>query len=131
MKHIIIAIVLIAGLLVAGRFIFFNENKDNIEAIVEIKEEILDREVIIEIESGNTFSDITENVGIGGTLMTEILEATTDIYDLTKIRVGREMKFYFDKHFNGMTYQWYNIFRPAEQNLTILRKTVKTHTLNG
>ena len=42
-----------------------------------------------------------------------------------------KMKFYFDKHFNGMTYQWYNIFRPAEQNLTILRKTVKTHTLNG
>jgi murein DD-endopeptidase MepM/ murein hydrolase activator NlpD len=39
--------------------------------------------------------------------MTEILEATTDIYDLTKIRVGREMKFYFDKdtdEFKEMVY---------------------------
>lgn len=97
MKYIVAVIFIVAGLFLAGRFIFFNENKENIQAISEVKAEILDKEVIVEIDSGMTFSDITENVGISGTLMTEILEATADVYDLTKIRVGREMKFYFDK----------------------------------
>jgi predicted helicase len=29
------------------------------------------------------------------------------------------MSFYFDRHFNGMTYQWFNMFKPNEKNVTI------------
>jgi predicted helicase len=30
-----------------------------------------------------------------------------------------KMNFYFDRHFNGMTYQWFNIYKPGQPNVTI------------
>jgi len=99
MKYIVIAIIIVSGFFLANRFIFFDKDStdSHLQPVSEVKAEPLDREVIVEIESGMTFSDITEEVGISGTLMQEILTASEDIYDLVRIRVGREMKFYFDK----------------------------------
>ena len=78
---------------------FFTKNSQFIdkEAQAEVVEEPKDREVIVTVEDGMTFSVITEEVGIGGTLMTEILTVSEEVYDLVKLRVGREIKFYFDK----------------------------------
>ena len=99
MKYIVIGIFIISGLFLASRFLFFDKNgaDSNMQPISEVKAEPLDREVVVEIESGMTFSDITEQVGIGGTLMHEILASSEDVYDLVKVRVGRQMKFSFNK----------------------------------
>ena len=37
----------------------------------------------------------------------------------TLYRPFTSLNFYFDKHFNGRTYQWFNIFRADEKNVTI------------
>jgi murein DD-endopeptidase MepM/ murein hydrolase activator NlpD len=98
MKYIIIGIIAISGLFLASRFLFFDKNNEDshLQPISEVKAEPVDREVVVEIESGMTFSDITEDVGIGGTLMHEMLTASEEVYDLVKVRVGRQMKFSFD-----------------------------------
>ena len=97
-KYIIIVVLLIIGTIVSSR-VFFTKNSQFIdkEAQAEVVEEPKDREVIVTVEDGMTFSVITEEVGIGGTLMTEILTVSEEVYDLVKLRVGREIKFYFDK----------------------------------
>jgi len=97
-KYIIITVIIVVSALVLGR-VFFTKNSQSkdLEQQAEIIEVPKDREETVTVESGMTFSTITEEVGIGGTLMMEILDASDDVYDLVKIRVGREIKFYFDK----------------------------------
>ncbi|MCB9802401.1 M23 family metallopeptidase [Candidatus Nomurabacteria bacterium] len=94
----------------AGRLLIFSaETSENVNAPGhEAQAEVTDREVLIEIESGMTFSTVAENAGIGGTLMMNILEATEDVYDLTKIRAGKSIAFYFDREteqFKKMIYE--------------------------
>jgi len=95
-KYIIIVAVfiLVIASFVAIRFNF--PGQQEISNLPEVQAEPLDREVVINIESGMTFSVITEEAGLGGTLMYELLEASEDVYDLTSVKVGKPMKFYFD-----------------------------------
>lgn len=96
-KYIIIIGTIVVGIVVFG-LIFSNRNGQADEQKLEnVIEETKDREVIVTVESGMTFSTISEEVGLGGTLMSEILNASLDVYDLVKIRAGREIKFYFNK----------------------------------
>ena len=121
MKYVIIGIIIVSGLFLASRFIFFDKNDldSNLQHVNEAKAEPLDREVVVEIESGRTFSDITEEVGIGGTLMHEILTASEEVYDLVKVRVGREMKFYFDKETDEFKQLIYPVDTEEELYITV------------
>ncbi|MBT4209789.1 MAG: M23 family metallopeptidase [Candidatus Komeilibacteria bacterium] len=96
MKKYIISILLLAISGLASGCIFEGKSKD-IEVPEVIIEEPRDREEVVLIETDMTFSTISEEVGIGGTLMMNILAVSEEIYNLVKIRVGREIKFYFDK----------------------------------
>jgi len=142
-KYIIIGLVIVVGALAVGR-VFSTKNSQLIDS--EVPAEIVepqDREVIVTVESGMTFSTISEEVGIGGTLMMNILEASEDVYDLVKIRVGRDIKFYFDKDTDEFVRLIYPIDTEeelfveydSEGNLTAVRKAidyqVKIKTVEG
>ncbi|MCD4760787.1 M23 family metallopeptidase [bacterium] len=120
-KYIILFIIIVIVGAIWGIQFWFNSSSEDVSA-PEVKAEELDREVVVGIESGNTFSDITENVGISGTLMHEILDATTDVYNLTKIRVGREINFYFDKDTDEFVKMVYPI--DTEEELYITRNGI-------
>lgn len=143
-KYIIIGFLVVVGAVVFGRvFSAKNSQSNDISAPAEMVEESPYREEIITVESGMTFSTISENVGIGGTLMTEILETSENVYDLVKIRVGREIKFYFDKNTNEFVKLIYPIDTEeelfveydAEQNLFAERRLIdyqiKIKTVEG
>lgn len=95
-KYYIFIILIIGAVLVLG-LVFWPKNSHNNNSPAEVIAEEPDREVIVAIESGMTFSTICEEVGIGGTAMTDMVATAEDIYSLTSIRVGRQIKFYFDK----------------------------------
>lgn len=116
-KYIIVIFIIVVSALVLGRVFFTKNSQSSDKEDPEIVEESKDRETIIQIESGMTFSSITEEVGIGATLMTELLTASTDVYDLVNIRVGREIKFYFDKTTNNFVRLIYPI--DSEEELLI------------
>lgn len=92
---IIIAVfVLVIASFITIRFDLFGGQE--ISNLPEVQAEPLDREVIINIEAGMTFSVITEEAGLGNSVMYELLEASEDVYDLTSVKAGKPMKFYFD-----------------------------------
>lgn len=95
-KHFIGIILLIGVILILG-FVFWSNNSPETAPMAEVIVEDPDREVIIDIETGKVFSAITEEVGIGGTAMNAMVEAAEGVYSLTRIRAGRQIKFYFDK----------------------------------
>ncbi len=74
----------------------------------EVHAKVLDSIVAIEIEPGMTFSIITDKAGLSYDVMQELLSSSKDVYDLTKVRAGKEMKFVFDnntKDFKQLVYQ--------------------------
>ncbi|MDP2812373.1 MAG: peptidoglycan DD-metalloendopeptidase family protein [bacterium] len=96
-KNIFLAILILGILMLAGLF-FFNKNASNQAKVVqEVVAEELDREMAITIESGMTFSIICEQAGVDYALMNDILASAKDIYDLSSVRAGKEIKFIFDK----------------------------------
>ncbi|MFA6307753.1 MAG: M23 family metallopeptidase [Patescibacteria group bacterium] len=97
-KYIIIIVFVVLGAAVLARVFFTKHNQSSaLDGPSEIVEELSYKEEIVTVEPGMTFSTISEEVGIGGTLMMNILSASEDVYDLVKIRAGREIKFHFDK----------------------------------
>jgi len=130
MKYIIIT-VLIIGVIIAGRFIFFTKDsqENNIEAISQVQAKDLDREEIVDIESGMTFSDICTQVGIDHSDMMAMLEASSDVYDLTKVRVGRRIKFYFDPKTDEFKQMVYPI--DTEEELFITPQKVEIEDEDG
>ena len=96
MKKLIISILLLAISGLASGCVFSDESS-HIDAAEVLVEELKDREEVVLIETDMTFSTISEEVDIGGTLMMEILTVSEEVYDLVKIRVGRDIKFYFNK----------------------------------
>ena len=119
MKYLLIVIILV-GLLVAGRFIFFNETSPSEEVVAQE----LDREVVVNIAAGSTFSDITEEVGLGGTLMQELLMCSEETYDLVRIKAGKDIKFYFDKDTDELNRVVYQI--DSEEELYITKDELGT-----
>ena len=71
-------------------------NRDNLIAQEALAEE-QGRKVIVTIEDGDTFGVITEELGIPYETVSTIIASSTPVYDLTSIRAGKEMAFYFDR----------------------------------
>lgn len=119
MKKYQILIFLLIGIVAVLSFVFWPNNSDESAPIAEVQAEETEREVIVDIEDGMVFSTITEEVGIGGTAMNEIVSSTEDIYSLTRIRAGRQMKFYFDKVTNEFVKLVYPIDTEEELFVTV------------
>ncbi|RJQ34166.1 hypothetical protein C4566_02490 [Candidatus Parcubacteria bacterium] len=119
MKYII-SILLIIGVIIAGRFIFFSKNspETSLEPVSQVQAKDFDREQTVDIESGMTFSDICAQVGIDHAIMLEMAEASSEVYDLAKVRVGRKMKFYFDRETGVFTKLIYPIDTEEELFVT-------------
>lgn len=94
-KYIILFIILAVALVASGRFVLSRAQNNNAsqEPDVVVPQ---DKEIVVDIESGMTFSTICETAGIGATLMNELLESSNDVYDLARLKVGKPIKFYFD-----------------------------------
>lgn len=97
-RYLVLILMIIGAVFFAGRVLIFSaDNSENIDPLAsEAQAKTTDKEVVVEIEPGMTFSTVAETAGIGGTLMMEIITASQDVYDLAKIRAGKEIIFYFD-----------------------------------
>jgi murein DD-endopeptidase MepM/ murein hydrolase activator NlpD len=116
-RYILGGLLLIVVILFAGRLFSAAEAEKTIEAerIAEAEKiALMDREVVIEIESGMTFSIIAEKAGLEHALMTELFEASAEVYDLSKVKVGKPIKFYFDKSTDQLTKMVYQIDSESE-----------------
>jgi len=96
-KYLLIIVIILAGLAVFGGIFLFTNKKD-VSGIPQVGAEELDREVVVEIASGQTFSEVTEAAGLDVNLMASIVSVSQDVYDLSNVRAGRELRFYFDKN---------------------------------
>jgi len=90
-KYFLIILVLLIGVV-----FYFRPSISQVDEI-EVIPEIKDEQVILEIESGMTFSIIIDQIGLEYEVMQALLESSKDVYDLTKVRVGRDIIFIFDK----------------------------------
>lgn len=108
--YLLFVVLLLVGIFIAN-FVWFTDKSEDSQPNVQVEEivEILDREEMVEIESGMTFSDVTEKVDLGTSVMQALYDASKDVYDLVKIRAGRQIKFYFDKDTDEFAYMIYPI----------------------
>lgn len=119
-KYYIIVLLLIVGAAVTGGiFLSKNRQKEAVGPIIQAEAEEPDREVDVDIESGMTFSIVCDQAGIDYSLMTDILDASADIYDLTRIKVGKQIKFYFDKDTDKFIKMVYPIDTEEELFVTV------------
>ncbi len=79
-----------------------------------------ERTEVIVVEEGMTFGSIAEEVGIGGALAMELLQAAEELYDLTTIRIGKPLAFTFDTTSGDLLYLVYEI--NSEEELLIEEK---------
>lgn len=93
-KTFLISLILIF-VVVSGVFLIIRKIRPSQNFSGPAQAEILDREALVVIETDMTFSIIAENVGLDKNLMQSLLSASKDVYDLSQIRVGREIKFIF------------------------------------
>lgn len=89
------------GLAAAAYFFVWPKVKTNNTNIYQpVQAETPDKIVRVEIEPNMTFSLVAETAGLDNNLTQTLFEATLDVYDLSKIRVGREFQFIFDHQDN-------------------------------
>ncbi len=104
---------------VAVSFYWWNMGSAQVEEIVEtanVSQELenpvvvekKDRIASIEIVDGATYGELMKTASISPALAMEIYDASKDVYDLAKIRVGRFINLIFDKEteeFKRLNYQ--------------------------
>ncbi|KKP92167.1 MAG: Peptidase M23 [Parcubacteria group bacterium GW2011_GWA2_36_10] len=104
-KYLVFILILAIMAFFAGKVLLFANSEESArQAAVKVSP---DNEVVVNIESGMTFSDITEAAGVSSSTQ-ELLAATKDVYDLARIKAGKSILFYFDKQtgdFHKMIYQ--------------------------
>ncbi|MBU1202442.1 M23 family metallopeptidase [Patescibacteria group bacterium] len=110
-------VVLVFGL--GSVFLSKTRQKEAIGPVVQAEAEELDREINVDIETGMTFSIVCDEAGIDYALMSEILTAAQDVYDLSSVRAGKQIKFYFDKDTNQFKKLIYPIDTEEELFVTV------------
>lgn len=81
------------------------KGEEEIQVVENIKH---DRIVEVEITDGSTYGSLMEGAGISGTISTNIYDSAIDLYDLSKIRLGRTIKLIYDSEtdeFKELDYQ--------------------------
>lgn len=112
------SIIVIFIILAAGAVVYFwpknqSVNEQNSQIVPESKF----RQENIVIDPGNTFSVITENIGLPASTTQALMRATEGVYDLASVRAGRSIDFFFDKQTGVLQQMIYNI--NSEEELTV------------
>lgn len=114
LKYFYIIFILIA-LVCAGNFVILPKimaNKANTGN--QEKAENLDKEVAVVIKPKMTFFEATGQAGLEPKIAQELLTAAKDVYDLSQIRVDRELKFTFAHDDNTLKQLMYPISTEEE-----------------
>ncbi len=90
---ILLLIIVLAVLLLITK----NNTKSNNPTVTPELEIIPDREIILEIIPNATYGELMKQANTTPEVANAIFEAAQEIYDLSKIRVGRELKLIYDK----------------------------------
>ena len=110
-------LLLIIVILFTGR-LFSAAQEEKVAEIAQLAQEeqarLIDKEIIIEIESGMTFSIVAEKAGLDQNLMTALFVSAQEVYDLSKIKVGKPIKFYFDRQTDQLKKMIYQIDSESE-----------------
>jgi hypothetical protein len=90
------SIIVIFIILAAGAVVYFwpknqSVNEQNSQIVPESKF----RQENIVIDPGNTFSVITENIGLPASTTQALMRATEGVYDLASFRAGLSIDFFF------------------------------------
>lgn len=94
-KSAIIALILILGV---GFFIFQSkafQNSNSNEAPLELAEPT-EKTIKLEITEGSTFGTLMTDASISPQISSAIFNAASDVYDLSKIRLGRSLDLVYD-----------------------------------
>lgn len=99
LKPQIIVLLAFVGLLTVGLGGFFVKKQvtDNQQLVKEVAAQEPYRIVSVPIKDNDTFGSLMKDAGIDYADVSAIVAAAEDAYSVTKIRVGKELKLYFDK----------------------------------
>lgn len=118
-KKYIIPLIII---LISSLIIFFNiknlSQKNDKELEKKAKENLYTEEVI-KIEPECTYGELMTQADICSATSTVIFEAAKDLYDLSKIRVGREIKLMRDKNTNELKELVYQVDTEEELKVAL------------
>jgi len=96
----------------AGFFVYSGRLEQGDGRQAEVTEIVLvepDREVVLDITDGATYGKLMEEVGVGATLAQAIFDTASELYDLSSIRVGRQIKLTYDKDTDELKQFYYQI----------------------
>ncbi|MFH2062921.1 MAG: peptidoglycan DD-metalloendopeptidase family protein [bacterium] len=116
----IFAVLLVVGLwgmAAAARVGAGRLNRQALELVVE-RYPYVSRSV--EVRSGSTFGVLMEEAGVGGSDAVAMFEAAKDVYDLSSVRVGREMELVYGRNDGNLLALVYQI--DTEEKLYVTRE---------
>lgn len=90
---------------------------------------IEDTEVIVEIKPNNTYGVLMAEQGVASTVANAIFEAASMVYDLSKVRVGRELVLIYDAKTNELKQFRYQI--DTEEELFVTKVLTPQPPLSG
>lgn len=83
--------------------------------------EVLDKTVEVEITPNSTYGNLMSEAGIAATVTQAIFDSTKDIYDLSKIRVGRSLALTYELQTDDLKQLVYQI--DSEQELYVTKNS--------
>ena len=92
MKYIISLI----GIVAAAFFVISNSSTAQPKSVTEISEPEF-KEVDIEVVDGSTFGTLMKDYGVTSTLAHSLFTSSEDVYDLSKVRIGKNITLFFDE----------------------------------
>lgn len=96
-KYSIFGLIILLATIMVSYFVLAKAEGSATKSEAAVVEVAKDKEVSVEIQPEMTFSQVVEEAGLDKVVSNELFLAAKEVYDLSKIRVGREMKFIFDK----------------------------------
>lgn len=121
--RIIILLILILGV---GFFVWQKGNSNQDEINAASLEEPKDIIVKLPIEDGSTFGVLMDAALISPATTTAIFNAAEDVYDLSKIRIGRTIDLIFDRETNEFKQLIYQIDTEEELFVTMRQNTASS-----
>ncbi len=111
LKPQIIVLLAFVGLLTIGLGGFFVKKQvtENQQLVKEVAAQEPYRIVSVPIKDNDTFGSLMKDAGIDYADVSAIVTAAEDAYSVTKIRVGKELKLYFDKNTDEFVKMVYRI----------------------
>ncbi|PWB38558.1 MAG: hypothetical protein C3F02_03190 [Parcubacteria group bacterium] len=95
-KYSIFGVVILAITVLVGYFVLARAGSFHTPRQAKVLAQLADQQIVIAIQPDMTFSTVAEQAGLEKSLTQTLFEAAFDVYDLSKIRVGREMTFIFN-----------------------------------